>query len=254
MTPLMGIGLAIVQGNEVLARMTLRTSALGFVLAFVLAFGIGSLDSEFGIATEEMRARHWPSLVDLAVAFVSGLAGAYASGRPGLLAALPGVAIAASLVPPIAASGLALSIGNYDLAIGAVLLFAVNMVAIVLATALVLWVVGLRSGHRLSLWSRLATTGVVLLAVAMAVGLAVSPPRSAPPLALVNAVEAALDEEARLRRIRLIHEDGPVIQIDLGVSAHALQKPRDDLLAVVRKYVSDRPTVRVTYRVEDDLK
>ena len=40
----------------------------------------------------------------------------------------------------------------------------------------------------------------------MAVGLAVSPPRSAPPLALV------------------------------------------------RKYVSDRPTVRVTYRVEDDLK
>ena len=52
----------------------------------------------------------------------------------------------------------------------------------------------------------------------------------------------------------LFETDGPMIQIDLGVSAHALQKPRDDLLAVVRKYVGDKPTVRVTYRIEDDLK
>ncbi len=55
----------------------------------VVAFCIGALDKEFGIATDEMHARHWPTIVDLATAFVAGLASAYASGRPGLLAALP---------------------------------------------------------------------------------------------------------------------------------------------------------------------
>ncbi|MHC5112717.1 MAG: DUF389 domain-containing protein [Planctomycetota bacterium] len=72
----------------------------------------------------------------MVVAFLSGLAAAYASGRPGLLSALPGVAIAAALLPPVATSGLATSIGDYDLAFGALLLFAVNMVAIVLAAAM----------------------------------------------------------------------------------------------------------------------
>ncbi|WP_164214175.1 DUF389 domain-containing protein, partial [Stenotrophomonas maltophilia] len=46
------------------------------------------------------------TLLDLGVAFISGVAAAYAVARPNLSGALPGVAIAAALVPPIAAAGL----------------------------------------------------------------------------------------------------------------------------------------------------
>lgn len=57
------------QGNARLATMTSRTAFLGFLLAFV----IGALNPEVGIPTEEMDARHWPSLVDVAIVFASSL-------------------------------------------------------------------------------------------------------------------------------------------------------------------------------------
>ena len=92
-----------------------------------------------------MLARGGPGLLDLLVAFAAGIAAAYASSRPSLIATLPGVAIAAALVPPIATSGLALSIGDFNLAIGALLLFAINMVTIILASMLSLSAVGFRN-------------------------------------------------------------------------------------------------------------
>ena len=251
MTPLMGIGLSIVQGNMRLASMTSRTAALGFVLAFALAFTIGTLDREFGVATGEMYARHWPSLVDLAVAFVAGLAAAYASGRPGLLAALPGVAIAASLVPPIATSGLAVSLRNYDLAIGAILLFLVNVVAIVLATAFVLWAVGLRGERPLHARARLLAAGVAAIGIATTVGLALSTPRAAPPLALVKEIEAVLGIESRVRHVSLKHEDGPVLQIDLGGDLHGHPEDfGDELRQIARRHLGKGAAVRLSYRHE----
>ncbi len=153
MTPILGLGLALVQGNDHLARRALRTVVLGVVTAFLIGLVTGLVHTAFAGATPEMSARGWPDLTDLAIAFVAGLAAAYASSRPGLVAALPGVAIAAALVPPIATSGLALAVGEYSLAGGAALLFLVNAVAIVLAGAVSLWAVGLR---HLSTGSKLA--------------------------------------------------------------------------------------------------
>ncbi len=57
----------------------------------------------------------------------AGLAAAYATCRPGLLAALPGVAIAAALVPPVASAGLLASLGEFSQASGALLLFFINI-------------------------------------------------------------------------------------------------------------------------------
>jgi len=251
MTPLMGIGTAIVQSNLRLATMTARTSGLGFLLAFFLAISIGLLDKEFGTATDEMIARHWPTLIDLAVAFVAGTAAAYATGRPGLLAALPGVAIAASLVPPIAASGLAISLGDFELALGAILLFFVNVVAIVFATALVLWVVGMHGGRRLGLPGQMLATVIFLLTIAIAIGLAVSPPRTAPPLELVEQIESAVGHTHRIREIRLLYENGPLLQIDLGGSIN--DHPEETgagLAAIAKQHLGDRATVRISYRHE----
>jgi uncharacterized hydrophobic protein (TIGR00271 family) len=253
MTPLMGIGLSIVQGNRRLAAITARTAVLGFVLAFVLAFGIGAMDSEFGIPTHEMYSRHWPSLVDVGVAFVAGLAAAYASGRPGLLAALPGVAIAASLVPPVAASGLAVSIERYELAIGAILLFAVNVVAIIFASAVTLWTVGLHIRTGLDPRARILAAGIALVAIATAIGVAASPPMSAPPRKLVEEVETLLGEEYRLRAAHLKREGVPVLQIDLGGAIQEHPSFSDELPAIARRYLGENAIVRLTYRHEEEL-
>ncbi|MFK7739174.1 MAG: DUF389 domain-containing protein [Planctomycetota bacterium] len=176
MTPILGVGLAITQGNAQLARRAAQAILLGVGTAFVLAAIVGYCDDTSGelrVASDEMLARGWPGLLDLFVAFASGLAAAYAHSRPGLIAALPGVAIAAALVPPIATSGLAFSSGDYELAYGALLLFVTNMVAIVLAAAFSLWAVGLRQQR--STWLRHVGNGLVVLVLALTVHLVQRP-------------------------------------------------------------------------------
>jgi uncharacterized hydrophobic protein (TIGR00271 family) len=170
MTPILGVGLALAQGNAVLARMALRSIVFGVGTSFVLAVVVGLVDmaSQPLTITEQMLGRGWPGLIDLMVAFVSGLAAAYAISRPGLVAALPGVAIAAALVPPIATSGLAFAGGDFRLAYGSFLLFFANMVAIVLAAAFSMWAVGVRRQKDTG-WVRHIGTGFVVMALALSV-------------------------------------------------------------------------------------
>lgn len=146
MTPLVGCGLAVVQGNNQLVRGSIRTVALGFLVAFGVALGMGLLIPFPGL-TSEVYARGRPTVLDLGVAFVSGLAAAYAVARPNLSGALPGVAIAAALVPPIAAAGLAFSAGDWSVGGGATLLFFVNVLAIILGAAIALLAVGVEGRH-----------------------------------------------------------------------------------------------------------
>jgi uncharacterized hydrophobic protein (TIGR00271 family) len=251
MTPLLGLGLAISQGNPKLARMTLKTVTLGFLVAFGLAVAVGVLSGQFHQSTPEMDARDWPQMLDLGVAFVAGLAAAYASGRPGLLAALPGVAIAAALLPPIATSGLALSIRNFDLAMGAALLFAVNVVGIILASAIALWAVGIHYARKQTTTARFVGGALAITAIVGVLALALAPPRMAPPPALVKAVEEKLDEETRLRAIHLKRESsGMVVQINLGGTRAPDAKLRAELGELAQQHLGESAGVRLTYRYE----
>ena len=173
MTPILGVGLALAQGNVMLMKLAFKTIAYGVSTSLLLAAGVGWIDQAAAgelVASSEMLGRGWPGLIDLFVAFVSGLAAAYANSRPSLVAALPGVAIAAALVPPIATSGLALSAGDLRLAYGSFLLFFTNMVAIVLAAGVSLWAVGVRKQTERA-WLRHVGNAFLLLVVVLAVHL-----------------------------------------------------------------------------------
>jgi uncharacterized membrane protein len=138
----------------------------GLFVALLVGFLVGFAIPGFDQPSDQMLARGGPSVLDLFVAFASGLAAAYASSRPGLLAALPGVAIAAALVPPIATSGLALSQANYELASYAFLLFVVNMCTIILASTLTFWMVGFRSFRKTSRW--IINMGIIVMVSVLA--------------------------------------------------------------------------------------
>ncbi|MBP88708.1 MAG: TIGR00341 family protein [Planctomycetaceae bacterium] len=142
MTPIVGAGLGLAHGNVRLIKSALQTVLRGFATAFVIGIVLGLLTSPE--MTSEIESRGAPTFLDLVVALVSGVAAAYALGRPNLLSALPGVAIAAALVPPLAASGIALSLGDWWHAKGALLLFLTNIVAIILGTTTTFWSVGIR--------------------------------------------------------------------------------------------------------------
>ena len=79
---------------------------------------------------------------DLAIAVLAGTAGAFVSVRSEASSALPGVGIAVALVPPLAAIGMTLGIGDLDLAGGAILLYLTNLVGIILAASIVFTLAG----------------------------------------------------------------------------------------------------------------
>lgn len=171
MTPIIAIGLGLAQENQKLIRSSVKTVSMGFATAFCIGLITGLIAFLFisdPQATEEMASRNMPGFIDLMVALVSGIAAAYALGRPNLMSAIPGVAIAAALVPPLATGGLALAIGDWLLASGATLLFLTNMVAIVLAGAIVFWLVGVRpvvTDQKMAHWPRWIMLGLIFVTV-----------------------------------------------------------------------------------------
>jgi len=177
MSPLVAIGFALVQGNVKLVRSALKSVVLGFTVALLIGAILGLSMRVFFPGypiSSEMLSRGAPNLLDLIVALASGVAGAYAMGRPNLISALPGVAIAAALVPPIATSGLALTMGDFWLAGGASLLFFTNIVAIVLGTGITFWAVGIStrvSSERPQNWPRYWFLAFVVVSFLLAAGM-----------------------------------------------------------------------------------
>ena len=99
MGPLIGAGLALVQGNLRFFRKSIGVTFVGIGIALAVSACIGLINPGFEPSLE-IEARGTPDLFDLAIAFVSGMDAAYASGCPNVAGTLAGVAIAAALVPP----------------------------------------------------------------------------------------------------------------------------------------------------------
>jgi len=137
--PIMGVALGIVRAD---GGMVLRS--LGWVAAGVTAVvGLGVLaaiplpDTVGTVANPQIAARTSPGILDMVAAVATGLAGAVGLSRKDVSDVLPGVAIAISLVPPLGVVGICLGKGDLLLALGALLLFLSNMVALILAGTLV---------------------------------------------------------------------------------------------------------------------
>lgn len=85
------------------------------------------------LANPQIASRTASRLIDMLAAFATGFAGAVGLARRDVSDVLPGVAIAISLVPPLVVVGSCLGKGEPALAVGALLLFASNVLAMVVA-------------------------------------------------------------------------------------------------------------------------
>jgi uncharacterized hydrophobic protein (TIGR00271 family) len=142
--PIMGTGLGIVTGNG--QRMVasavsvlsggLAVFAIGWLLAAILP-DLVPLDEN-----SQITGRVSPSLIDLVAAVATGFAGAYGLARKDVSDVMPGVAIAISLVPPLAVVGITAQGGDYDGAFGAFQLFASNMLAMIVAGSILFTLYG----------------------------------------------------------------------------------------------------------------
>ncbi|RYD43006.1 MAG: DUF389 domain-containing protein [Sphingomonadales bacterium] len=133
--PIMGVGFGLATLESNLIKRSLVTMAAGMAVAILVAMLIIWL-SPIQDVTSELRARTQPTLLDLGVAVVGGIAGVYAIMRK-LSGVMVGVAIATALVPPLSTVGFGLATGRFDFALGAALLFLTNTLAIAFAATIV---------------------------------------------------------------------------------------------------------------------
>jgi uncharacterized hydrophobic protein (TIGR00271 family) len=167
MGPLIGAGHALVQGNRVLFQKAVGVSFLGLGLGLAVSAFFGLLNPGFEPSLE-IEARGTPDLLDLVIALASGMAAAYASGRPNVAGTLAGVAIAAALVPPLAVVGIGLTNGHLFIAGNASILLITNLVAIILGVAVVFRALGVQGADSRTgtpIWVRRATIGLLLITV-----------------------------------------------------------------------------------------
>ncbi len=134
MTPLMGMAISLVMGWPNRLARSFIIALAGILLAIGVGLVLGlAVPSIVDTSTNtQITARAAPTILDLITALAAGAAGAYGLSRPDVSDSLPGVAIAISLVPPLSVVGIAYANGDWDSGNGALLLFATNMVAILL--------------------------------------------------------------------------------------------------------------------------
>ncbi len=147
MSPILGMGMASITGDGHLLRDSISGVIQGAIVAIVVSFLWTWVNRNlpFILLQEvpgEVLARTNPSPIDLTVAVAGGIAAAYALAQPHLSAALPGVAIATALMPPLCTIGVGLALNRMDVAGGASLLFVTNAVAIAFAATLVFFSLG----------------------------------------------------------------------------------------------------------------
>ena len=104
MNPILGIGLAIGTNDKKLLWLALKNFGIAIVIALVTSIVYFAL-TPIDIFTEEMQARTEPTILDALVAVFGGLAGIISVTRLDKTNAIPGVAIATALMPPLCVAG-----------------------------------------------------------------------------------------------------------------------------------------------------
>jgi uncharacterized hydrophobic protein (TIGR00271 family) len=140
MTPIMGTVLAITTADRANLVRSVALVVGGACAAIAVGYLMGLVSPIDVIASTstQVAARVNPRLIDLLAAVATGAVGAFAQCRADVSDTLPGVAIAISLVPPLAVVGLTLEGGQPGQAWGALLLFLTNVAAILLTGVVVM--------------------------------------------------------------------------------------------------------------------
>lgn len=136
MGPIMGVGLGMGINDFELVKKGLRNLIIASVISIAsstLYFWITPLHA----ASSEILARTSPSIWDVFIAALGGLAGIIAVTRKEKNNVIPGVAIATALMPPLCTAGFGIATGNLYYFLGAMYLYFINSLFICIGTYLI---------------------------------------------------------------------------------------------------------------------
>jgi uncharacterized hydrophobic protein (TIGR00271 family) len=136
MSPILGVGISVATHEKALLIRSLRNLAMAVGIS-LFASTIYFILTPLGEVTPELQARTYPTLLDVLVALFGGIAGIVSISRRDQTNAIPGVAIATALMPPLCTAGFGIASRHWTYFFGAFYLFFINAVFISLTTYIV---------------------------------------------------------------------------------------------------------------------
>jgi uncharacterized hydrophobic protein (TIGR00271 family) len=258
MTPLMATSVSLIMGWPRRTSASALVALGGILLAIGLAILIGAgVPFDIPVTNSQIASRINPTLIDLAIAIAAGGAGAFALSRPDVSDALPGVAVAIALVPPLAVVGLMIGQGEGRAAVGASLLFTTNLVAILLTGAVVFVLTGVAPLSQLfqnRTWIRTSLGLVAALALVILAVLALSGDRilseSFDRTEAQEAVDAWLGPDSELEPFEVIVGRSGVAVVVVGPNE---PPPIDELGALMESGLGRSVDVTVNWVPEQQF-
>lgn len=139
MSPILGVGLSVGIQEKSLLASSLKNLLLATGIAIGTSFFYFSI-TPLAQPTSELTSRITPTILDVGIGFFGGVAGIVAGSRKEKTTAIPGVAIATALMPPVCTAGFGLATHRMDYFFGAFYLYFINAVFIAFATYVIsLW-------------------------------------------------------------------------------------------------------------------
>jgi len=135
MGPIIGMGLSLGINDYELLKKSFKSYSVATVIS-ILTASLFFILSPFDQPQSELLARTSPTIYDVFIALVGGLAGFIALSTKDKGNVIPGVAIATALMPPLCTAGFGIATGSLRFFIGAFYLYFINTVFIVAATFL----------------------------------------------------------------------------------------------------------------------
>lgn len=137
MAPILGIGLSVGINDQEAFTISVQHFLISIFIALVTSTLYFYL-TPLGQPTSEILKRTSPNLLDSLVAVFGGIAGIISISRKDQSNAIPGVAIATALMPPLCVSGYGIANGNWEVMLNAFYLFFLNSFFIALSTYVVI--------------------------------------------------------------------------------------------------------------------
>lgn len=219
MGPIFSLGLAFAMGDLVLSRRAVRNIAISILITVFVA-ALFTLISPLKGATHEILARTRPNIYDLLIAVFAGTAGALAlCTRKNYLFTTTGVAVATAVIPPLSVVGYGVGTWQLGMAVGGFLLFFTNLVAIVISSNVVFYILRFRGSmveeSRYPARRRFQILGTVL--VIISIPLVVTLVTDIRKVNLTSRVESILkahlnrQKHSRLTNVSISKENGKLL-------------------------------------------
>ncbi len=252
MSPIISFAMGVLRGEKELLKESTTTLFFGILTALTFSCLYTYL-MPLNVLTDEMRSRLNPNILDLMVAVISGVAGAYAHAKSEVAKSLAGVAIAVALVPPLSVTGIGIGWWDTEVVYGSFLLFLTNLAGITLAAALTFLLLGFSPIHRATRGISYTSLFLVLVSVPLVISFSkvIEQNQMLEQLKAIN--EVVVDNEnIKVRTLSIdLSKEVPIVYIETR-SRHILDDVKLEMIKEEVNITLHRP-VRVNILSEIEL-